>query len=93
MKDADIVGLITKIGYVEGLPVVTDPGILRPADFIDEVVKVRLPNPFIPDMPQRIERTSATASALSNVFFMFGHSLHIVINELYNIICNLTIKK
>ena len=54
MKDADIVGLITKIGYVEGLPVVTDPGILRPADFIDEVVKVRLPNPFIPDMPQRI---------------------------------------
>ena len=29
MKDADIVGLITKIGYVEGLPVVTDPGILR----------------------------------------------------------------
>ena len=54
MKDADIVGLITKIGYVEGLPVVTNPGILRPADFIDEVVKVRLPNPFIPDMPQRI---------------------------------------
>ena len=54
MKDDDIVGLIRNIGLVEGLPVVTDPGIMRPADFINEVLTVRLPNPFIPDMPQRI---------------------------------------
>ncbi len=32
----------------------TDPGILRPQDFIDTVVKVRIPNPFMPDTPQRI---------------------------------------
>ena len=54
MKDADLVNLITRIGYVEGLPVVTDPGILSPRAFIDEVVKQRLPNPFMPDTPQRI---------------------------------------
>ena len=30
MKDADIVALIKRLGYVEGLPVVVDPGILEP---------------------------------------------------------------
>jgi fructuronate reductase len=54
MKDADLVTLIKKIGYDEGLPVVTNPGILDPKAFIDEVVLERLPNPNIPDMPQRI---------------------------------------
>ena len=54
MKDADLVKLIKQIGYTEGLPVVTDPKILSPRAFIDEVVKQRLPNPFMPDTPQRI---------------------------------------
>lgn len=54
MQDTDIAGLITKLGYVEAMPVVTDPGILRPADFIDAVLTKRLPNPFMPDTPQRI---------------------------------------
>ena len=54
MKDADIYGLVEQIGYKEGLPVVTDPGIIHPKDFIDEVMKERLPNLYIPDMPQRI---------------------------------------
>ena len=54
MKDADIVALIKGIGYDEGLPVVVDPGILSPKDFIDTVINVRLPNPFMPDTPQRI---------------------------------------
>ena len=54
MKDAELVKLIQTIGYVEGLPVVTDPGILSPKAFIDEVVTQRLPNPFMPDTPQRI---------------------------------------
>lgn len=31
-----------------------DPKILSPKKFIDEVVEERLPNPFIPDQPQRI---------------------------------------
>ena len=54
MKDEELVKLVRTIGYVEGLPVVTDPGIISPRAFIDEVVEQRLPNPFIPDMPQRI---------------------------------------
>lgn len=54
MRDADLKALVEKIGYVEGLPVVTNPGIMNPKDFLDEVVRERLPNPYIPDMPQRI---------------------------------------
>ena len=54
MKDGDLVKLIRRLGYQEGLPVVTDPGILSPRAFIDEVVEERLPNPFMPDAPQRI---------------------------------------
>ena len=54
MKDGDLVRLVRRLGYREGLPVVTDPGILSPRAFIDEVVEQRLPNPFMPDAPQRI---------------------------------------
>jgi fructuronate reductase len=54
MKDKELVALVEKIGYIEGLPVVSNPGIISPKDFIDEVLQVRLPNPFMPDTPQRI---------------------------------------
>ena len=54
MKDEELVKLVRKIGYDEGLPVVTDPGIISPRAFIDEVMGERLPNPFMPDTPQRI---------------------------------------
>lgn len=54
MKDLHLKKLVEKIGRVEGLPVVSDPMILNPDDFIDEVLNVRFPNPYIPDTPQRI---------------------------------------
>jgi fructuronate reductase len=54
MKNPHLVKLIEGVGYREGLPVVTDPGIIKPKEFIDTVIKVRLPNPFMPDAPQRI---------------------------------------
>ena len=54
MQDADIVKLVKRLGYVEGLPVVVDPKILSPKAFIDEVVNERLPNVFMPDDPRRI---------------------------------------
>jgi len=54
MKNEKLLKLVECIGYVEGLPVVVDPQIIRPKDFIDEVLKVRIPNPFMPDTPQRI---------------------------------------
>ena len=54
MEDSDLVNLVKRLGYVEGLPVVVDPKILSPKTFIDEVVNERLPNPFMPDDPRRI---------------------------------------
>ena len=54
MQDEDLHRLVELVGYKEGLPVVTDPGIISPKAFIDAVVNERVPNPFLPDMPQRI---------------------------------------
>lgn len=54
MKDETLKKLVEGIGYKEGLPVVINPGILNPKEFIDAVTEVRLPNPFMPDSPQRI---------------------------------------
>lgn len=54
MKDEDLKRLVEGIGYVEGLPVVVDPVIINPKEFIDTVLHVRIPNPFMPDTPQRI---------------------------------------
>ena len=54
MKDEQLNALVRGIGYKEGLPAAADPGILKPVDFLDTVVDVRLPNPFMPDTPQRI---------------------------------------
>ena len=54
MKDADLVKLVKRLGYAEGLPVVVDPKVLSPKAFIDEVVYERLPNVFMPDDPRRI---------------------------------------
>lgn len=70
MKDPDLVGLITKMGYGEGLPVVDDPKILNPKAFIAEVIEQRLPNPFMPDAPQRI----ATDTSLK-VPIRFGETI------------------
>ena len=54
MKDPDIRPFIQKIGYMEAMPVVVDPGVLNPYEFIGAVINRRLPNPFMPDAPQRI---------------------------------------
>lgn len=54
MADEDLRAFIQKIGYMEAMPVVTDPGVLNPYEFIGTVINRRLPNPFMPDAPQRI---------------------------------------
>ena len=54
MKDDDLRAFIQKIGYMEAMPVVVDPGVLNPYEFIGAVLNKRLPNPFMPDAPQRI---------------------------------------
>ena len=54
MRDPDLVRLVNRIGYDEGMPVVVNPGVIDPIDFIKAVLEIRLPNPFMPDAPQRI---------------------------------------
>lgn len=64
LKDEELVKLVRRIGYVEGLPVVVNPGILDPREFIDKVLTVRLPNPFMPDTPQRIATDTSQKLAI-----------------------------
>lgn len=70
MKDPDLVSLITRLAYDEALPVVENPGVIDPKDFVQEVIHVRFPNPFMPDSPQRI----ATDTSLK-VPVRFGKTL------------------
>ncbi len=53
MQDALLVKLVEGVGE-EGVRVVEKPSIIEPRDFLDEVLKRRLPNRYMPDTPQRI---------------------------------------
>ena len=64
MNDAELKKLVETVGYVEGLPVVVNPGILDPKTFIDTVLQVRVPNPFMPDTPQRIATDTSQKLAI-----------------------------
>ena len=64
MKDAELKKLVETIGYVEGLPVVINPGVLDPKEFIDTVLNIRIPNPFMPDTPQRIATDTSQKLAI-----------------------------
>ena len=70
MADSDIRSFIQKIGYIEAMPVVTDPGVLNPYEFIGAVLNRRLPNPFMPDAPQRIAMDTSQKLAIR-----FGETL------------------
>jgi len=82
MKNNGLRRLVEKIGYDEGLPVVVDPGIINPKQFIDTVLNERFPNSFIPDTPQRI-----ACDTSQKIPVRFGETLKIyaergVVNEL-----------
>lgn len=64
MKDPELKKMVEIIGYQEGLPVVVNPGILDPKEFIDTVLNVRIPNPFMPDTPQRIATDTSQKLAI-----------------------------
>ncbi|MDE7225097.1 MAG: mannitol dehydrogenase family protein, partial [Acetatifactor sp.] len=76
MKNPLLKRFVEIIGYQEGLPVVVDPGILNPREFIDTVVNVRIPNPFMPDAPQRI--ATDTSQKLD---IRFGETIKAYINR------------
>ena len=54
MKDEQLRKLVWDLGYKEGMPVVVHPGIMKPEEFLNDVLTKRFPNPFMPDSPQRI---------------------------------------
>lgn len=54
MNDKELSGLIKTMCYKEAMPVVVNPGVIDPMEFADAVLNLRLPNPFMPDTPQRI---------------------------------------
>lgn len=64
MKDPELCKMVRTIGYTEGLSVVTDPGVLDPKEFIDTVIGMRIPNPFMPDTPQRIATDTSQKLAI-----------------------------
>ena len=64
MKDEDIAELARQVGYCEGLPVVEDPGILSPEAFLDELMAVRFPNPYLGDTSARIATDISQMTAI-----------------------------
>ena len=63
MNDEDLKLLAYKLGD-EGMPVVVSPGIISPDAFIKEVLEERLPNPYLPDTPQRIATDTSQKLAI-----------------------------
>jgi len=76
MDDLELKALVEKVGYVEGLPVVVNPEIINPKDFIDEVLNKRIPNPFMPDTPQRIATDTSQKMSIR-----FGETIKAYINS------------
>lgn len=64
VKDPILNKLINNIGYIEGIPVVENPKILNPKEFLSDVINIRLTNPFIPDTPQRIATDTSQKIAI-----------------------------
>lgn len=70
VQDPELYTLIDRMCHIEGMPVVVDPGVLSPQAFLDEVFETRLPNPFIPDTPQRIATDTS-----QKVSIRFGNAI------------------
>lgn len=64
MKHPALKKLVERIGYQEGLPVVVDPKVLDPKRFLEQVLTERIPNPFMPDSPQRIATDTSQKLAI-----------------------------
>ena len=54
MRDASLQKMVERLAWNEGMPVVVDPGVIRPDDFLRQVLEVRFPNQYLPDEPARI---------------------------------------
>lgn len=54
MQDHELVTLITRLSEREAMPMVSDPGVIDPEEFLHEVIGERYPNKFLQDTPQRV---------------------------------------
>lgn len=52
--DADMMKMARMVAYDEGLPVVHNPGILSPQEFVDELFNERFPNEYLGDTNLRL---------------------------------------
>lgn len=76
MNDKQLVSLITHMSMDEAMPMVSDPGVINPIEFLHEVLSERYPNPFLPDTPQR------TATDISQkISTRFGQTLYAYYNS------------
>lgn len=69
MEDEELNRLVKLLGE-EGMKVVVDPKIISASEFLKEVIEQRLPNPYIPDTPQRIATDTSSKLAVR-----FGETL------------------
>ncbi len=76
MEDIQLSGLVERMCYEEAMPVVVNPGILNPKDFAEAVLKLRLPNPFMPDTPQRIATDTS-----QKIPIRFGETIKFYMNR------------
>lgn len=70
MEDEDLVSLIKHLGYDEDLPVVEDPKVIDPKEFIAELLEHRLTNKSLPDAPQRIASDTS-----QKIPVRYGHTI------------------
>lgn len=59
MEDKDLATLIKLMAFNENLPVVKNPGVIEPTEFIEELLENRLTNKSLPDAPQRIAQDTS----------------------------------
>lgn len=64
MRDEELSRLVEQMSRWEGMPFVVDPQVIDPGRFLNEVLTIRLPNPFIPDTPQRIATDTSQKLAI-----------------------------
>ena len=79
MHDSEIKKLIHQLGYIEGLSVVESPRIISPKEFLDEVINIRFPNPYLGYASARI-----ACDTSQKVGIRFGETIKSHLNHYKN---------
>lgn len=69
--DEDMMKMARMVAYDEGLPVVPNPGILSPQEFVDELFNDRFPNEYLGDTNLRLAvdiYTTGLGEKIENMF-------------------------